>query len=217
MVRMGKYLSLLLILLVLSLTIISSTAKVWGPPDIHSSGGGGTDIVYISIQNGSEITNPVHLIVCVRTLLIPYCYSSVGEIGYSIDGDYIHNMVDVINQTIIYENGSDDATVWAHVTLPVLTETSHNVTVYFGRQHARYDVLAYKTVDFSIISPSPTLTPSLTVTPAPSLPNNGPTSPSNINSELTITLAWIIIGILVISVISLLLYVRHLKRSKSKN
>jgi hypothetical protein len=57
------------------------------------------------------------------------------------------------------------------------------------------------------------------VTPAPtdSLPNNGPTSPPNTNSELTITLTWIIIGILVISIISLLLYVRHLKRSKSKN
>jgi len=49
------------------------------------------------------------------------------------------------------------------------------------------------------------------------LPNMGPTSPPNTNSDLTITLTWIIIGMLVISVISLLLYVRHLKRSTIKN
>jgi len=53
---------------------------------------------------------------------------------------------------------------------------------------------------------------SVTPTPTESLPNMGPTSPPNTNSDLTVTLAWIIIGILVISVISLLLYVRHLKK-----
>jgi parallel beta-helix repeat protein len=63
-------------------------------------------------------------------------------------------------------------------------------------------------------TPAPTPTPSPIVTPTPtdSLPNNGPTSPPNTNSDLTVTLTWVIIGILV-SVISLLLYVRYLKRS----
>lgn len=56
---------------------------------------------------------------------------------------------------------------------------------------------------------------SASVAPAPtdSLPNMSPTFPSNANSDWTLTLTWIIIGVLVVSVISLLLYVRHLKRS----
>jgi len=54
-------------------------------------------------------------------------------------------------------------------------------------------------------------------TPTDSLPNMSPTSSPNANSELTLTLTWVIIGVFVVSVISLLLYVRHLKRRLPKN
>jgi hypothetical protein len=56
-----------------------------------------------------------------------------------------------------------------------------------------------------------------TPNPSSTLPNMGPTSPPNTNSDLTVTLTFIIIGILVITVVSLLLYVRHLKKYMSKN
>ena len=46
------------------------------------------------------------------------------------------------------------------------------------------------------------------------LPNVGPTSPPNSNSDLNVTLILIIIGILVITVISLVLYIRHLRAGK---
>jgi hypothetical protein len=51
------------------------------------------------------------------------------------------------------------------------------------------------------------------MTPTESLPNDGPTSPPNSNSDLTMTLTWIMIGVLVISVISLLLYIKYLKKT----
>jgi hypothetical protein len=58
---------------------------------------------------------------------------------------------------------------------------------------------------------APTPTPSVTSpTPTDSLPNDGPTSPPNTTSDLTLT--WVIIGVLVISAVSLLLYVKHLRK-----
>jgi len=59
----------------------------------------------------------------------------------------------------------------------------------------------------TIYSPFPSTTP--TTSPA--------TSPSVPEFPMTITLTWIIVGVLVVSVISLLLYVRHLKRSNYKS
>jgi hypothetical protein len=163
--RPGKSLSLFVMLVILVPLLMSQPVQALGPPDILSAGGGGTSIAYISIKNGSETNNPVNLTVCAKTLLIPYCYSSVGDIGYSIDGGNIYNMTDFINQTITREEGSDDATVWAHVTLPKFTEGSHTITVYFGRQHAtRYDVLAYESVNFTIS------TEVNEITPIPSVP-----------------------------------------------
>ena len=74
-----------------------------------------------------------------------------------------------------------------------------------------------QTLTISANNSSPTSSPTVTPAPTDSLPNMSPTSSPNPNSDLTLALTWIIVGILVISVISLLLYVRHLKRSKSKN
>lgn len=90
----------------------------------------------------------------------------------------------------------------------------------YGKSPAHY----YEAVAFdetSGWSPTQTITIQATSTVTPtqtdSLPNMGSSSPPNTNSELTIALTWVIIGILVISVISLLLYVKHLKRSISSS
>lgn len=56
-----------------------------------------------------------------------------------------------------------------------------------------------------------------TPNPSSTLPSMGPTSPPKTNSDLTVTVTLIIIGILVIIVISLLFYVMRLKRRTVKN
>jgi hypothetical protein len=57
--------------------------------------------------------------------------------------------------------------------------------------------------------------PTVTLTPTATLPNMGPTSPPHSNSDLTITYALVAAAIIVISVTSLLLYIRHLKKTKA--
>jgi hypothetical protein len=53
--------------------------------------------------------------------------------------------------------------------------------------------------------------------PPPTLPNINPTSSPNPNTDIAVTLVLIAIAVIVIFVISFLLYVRHLKRSTTKN
>lgn len=75
----------------------------------------------------------------------------------------------------------------------------------FDGQKSNWSNTKTVTIPASSSSVTPTSSPTFTLTPSS-------TSPLNTNSELTTTLTWLIIGVLVISVISLLLYVRHLKR-----
>jgi hypothetical protein len=135
-----------------------------GPVEIHSSGGGGHSVLIFAPQNNSFIDNPVQLVFCVRALLLPYCYSSVGNIGYSLDNGVINSVNDFLNQTIVHQADSDDATVWVNMTLPALSEGPHTITVYWGwyfvGSNQRYEVSAYQTVVFNIgssFNPSPTV------------------------------------------------------------
>ena len=127
-----------------------------GPVEIHSSGGGGHSVQILVPQNNSFIDNPVQLVFCVRALLLPYCYSSVGNIGYSLDNGVIYSVNDFVNQTIVHQADSDDATVWVNMTIPALSESSHTITVYWGWYFAgsnqRYEVSAYQTAVFTIDS-----------------------------------------------------------------
>ncbi len=62
------------------------------------------------------------------------------------------------------------------------------------------------------------ITSNSTLYPSSTLPNMGPiASPISNNADLTLTSTLIIIAIFVVTVISLLLYVRHLKRNTPKN
>jgi len=86
-----------------------------------------------------------------------------------LDNSPIYSVIDFINQTIVKGWDVDDATVWANLTLPDLTEGSHTITVYFGWQfegvNQRYDVVAYSIVDFMISYASDT-----TLEPTPTVP-----------------------------------------------
>ena len=56
-----------------------------------------------------------------------------------------------------------------------------------------------------------------TPNPSSTLPNMGPTSPPDSNIDLPLTLALIAFGIAIVTIIALLLYVRHLKRRVPKS
>ncbi len=139
-----------------------------GPLEIRSAGDGGTNVEILNIQNESSVVNPVQILFRVNALLLPYCYSSVGNIGYSVDDGTIHAIYDFINETIIH-NAADEATVWVNVTLPSLADGAHTLTVYWGWYfegiNQRYEVSAYSTVNFSVNSKTPSLTPSTTNEP----------------------------------------------------
>jgi len=139
-----------------------------GPLEIRSAGDGGTNVEILNIKNQSSVVNPVQILFRVNALLLPYCYSSVGNIGYSVDGGTIHAVYDFINETIIH-NAADEATVWVNVTLPSLVQGAHTLTIYWGWYfegiNQRYEVSAYSTVNFSVNSKAPSLTPSITKEP----------------------------------------------------
>ena len=132
-----------------------------GPLVIRSAGDGGTNVNIVTIQDNSSLCNPVQLTFRVQASLIPYCYSSIGDIGYSMDDGPVYRVDKFINQTIV-QGISDVATVWASVNLPSLSEGSHKVTVYWGwyfENNQRYEVSAYSTANFTVISPSPPPSP----------------------------------------------------------
>lgn len=171
MARMGKYFLLFLVLLLSSHAIMPLTVRAQamnrqtlGPLEVRSAGNNGTYVRIVSLQNQSTLTNPIQLVFCVKATLLPFCYTQVGNIGYSLDNGVIYSVNNFINQTIV-QGVADDATVWANVTLPSLSEGSHSVTVYFGWQFdeglERYEVTAYTTANFTVTdssSSSPTTT-----------------------------------------------------------
>jgi len=176
-----------------------------GPLEIRSAGDGGTNVGILNIQNQSSLVNPVQILFRVNALLLPYCYSSVGNIGYSVDGATIHAVYDFINETIIH-NAGDEATVWANVTLPFLSEGSHTVTVYWGWYfegvNQRYEVSAYSHVNFLVtpVSPTPTISPTANPTQTP--------ANSSTFSESLVPIAIVFI-IVVTIVIALVLKKKH--------
>jgi hypothetical protein len=182
-----------------------------GPLEIRSAGDSGTNVKIVSIQDNSSLQNPVQVIFRVQASLIPYCYSSIGNIGYSIDNGPVYILNNFVNQTIIQTGVEDQLTVWANVNLPSLSEGYHNVTVYYGRYfegiNQRYSVSAYSTVNFSVITISPT--PAPTSTSTPDLPRN----PPHIDPIVYLIPVSIIAAIVVLSV---LLYRRHRKTANLK-
>lgn len=178
-----------------------------GPLEIRSAGDGGTNIVIIAIQNQSTLVNPVQLLFRVNALLLPFCYSSVGNIGYSVDGSTINAVYDLINETIIH-NAADEATVWANVALPKLSEGSHTVTVYWGwyfdGTNQRYEVSAYTTVNFLVYSKFPTFAPSPTI--------NSTEVQSIFDIEYLLP-----IGFVIVIVIAFVLALICLRRNRKKN
>ena len=64
---------------------VANAQTTLGP--IVSMQNNGGNIRIVSIQNQSSLGNPIKLVFCVEAYLLAYCYSRVGDIGYSLDGD----------------------------------------------------------------------------------------------------------------------------------
>ena len=206
MERTPKTLSLILtITIAISLLFMPFTSgeiisnQTLGPLVIRSAGDGGTNVNIVTIQDNSSLCNPVELTFRVQASLIPYCYSSIGDIGYSMDDGPVYRVDKFINQTIV-QGISDIATVWASVNLPSLSEGSHKVTVYWGWYfegiNQRYDVSAYSTANFTVISPSPPPSPSLTPTPSPeATPANAVIIDPNFSFYLGLSLLIVVVAV----------------------
>jgi len=183
MVRMGKYLTIFLVVMLTasSLSIgesanaqIAETAEplqarsFLGPVHIRSSGDSGTNVRIIMPQNQTSVNGPVEVLFCINIALLPYSSPPYGDIGYSIDNTEVFGIVtdDLINQTITHGANADEATIWAKLTLSNISG-NHNLIIYVGAQFEgtpenpqlqRYEVWAYSTVNFSATSvPSPTV------------------------------------------------------------
>ena len=218
MARLGKYLSLYLApILVISSLLIIEAAKAESERV--------TTTCVMFVDNIVE-WQPVKAIIQMYpatptgegyTQLIVYLVSpnGVGESGP--------------NGPWVYTNISTDPNGRATVTFDVPTYSgSWQVVVDFGSHYyADYSMLylagTWKTVFTVYPAKTPTPSPTTLVTPSPAittpsstLPNIGPTSPPNSNFDLTVTLALVVVAILVIAVLSLLVYVRHLKRNLPK-
>jgi hypothetical protein len=137
-----------------------------GPVEIISKGDGSNHIEIVSPNNNTATSNPVYLVFSATASLIPYCYSYPGNVGYSLDGGPIYSVNDFVNKTIAYQAGSDIATMWVNLTLPLLLEGSHNVVAYWGWYWAgvnqRYEVWSYAAANFTVADstvsvPTPTV------------------------------------------------------------
>jgi endonuclease YncB( thermonuclease family) len=152
----------------------------------------------------------------------------IGESGYQQAKDFVINLVhgktvylDIDNLTTTDQYGrfvsvvyfDYNSTHYKNLNKALLDSKLAVEDDYPNNEFnpANWNLFESKTI--TTPNPSTNVPPTTNMSPTPteSFPNMGPTSPPSINSDLTVTLTWIV-GILMISVISLLLYVRHLKK-----
>ena len=198
----------ILIMVVSSLSLLlvkpanAQMVRTLGPVQIRSSGDSGTNVWIVMPQNKTSVNNPVEVLFCVNVALLPYSSPPFADIGYSIDNSEVYSVNDLINQTIIHGANADEATVWAKVTLSNISKGNHNLIIYVGSQFEgvpenpqlqRYEVWAYSTVNFSVISK--------TTTPAPTVPE----------------MSWLVIVPLLLALFFVAVIVRHRKLISQKN
>jgi len=158
------------------LTIEPVNAQVPTPPDVPTLGpiiicDQGNYLNLSSPQNRNYLNTPIQL---TFTITISTLLGQFGNVGYSIDG----GIVTSIRNLLITETRPDPQsgewyyyteTAHANLDLPQLTDSVHNVTVYYGWQYLgvpqnpslqRFEVYAYQTVNFTVGAPQPTPSPS---------------------------------------------------------
>lgn len=124
-----------------------------------------------------------------------YTIVSFSLDNYPFDG--------INHHTGISKSGPIDMQVMALIGIEVPTDQQGGKVYRFDGVTSDWSITQTLTISDESVSPSPT----------ESLPNDGPTSLPNSNFDLTLTLALIAVAISIVVVISLLFYVRHLKKN----
>ena len=158
----------------------------------HSSNGDWTDIYHAwdtgyGVPSNSEYTN--------------LFFSIEGQMGVGV---LAGTQIDIRVQAMIGEIGRE-YNPNATSQLDMYPYTFHGETS---------DWSITKTINIPANVP---ITSDSTPNPSSTLPNMGPTAPPDSNIDLPLTLALIAFGIAIVTIIALLLYVRHLKRRVPKS
>jgi len=142
------------------------------------------------------------------------------EVGYQEAKDYVAGLVE---GKTVYLDIDDKYTIDTTGTRIVgLIYVNYNSTHYMNLNKALLQN-HYATVwdhDNEFDPANWNLFESKTITtpnPSSTLPNMGPTSPPDSNIDLPLTLALVVFGVAIVTIIALLLYVRHLKRRVPKS
>ena len=156
---MKKALSIVLLtLILLSISLAKAQPQ---PPDVSTLGpeliiigDKGCNVKIISPVNQANYSGEIKLTIIVEAVGL---LGQFGNVGYSVDGGTIYsirNMAKSVDETGYPEKYWYKTTATASLSLPILTDGFHTITVYYGWQYQYLspylEVHAYSTVDFSI-------------------------------------------------------------------
>jgi hypothetical protein len=169
---MRKRVLLLLFIVCLLATLIEARAQdtasqstnplILFPAPPYSSN---NDLYFVRIlspsPNGGNYSNPIQLVFLVRAT---GAFGEFDDVGYSLDGSAIYNVTNFDKKIEDNINTPDwydvRITAFASISLPQVSEGTHNVTVYYGNEElARVNpnvegflVIAYASANFTVVS-----------------------------------------------------------------
>ena len=142
------------------------------------------------------------------------------QVGYQEAKDYVAGLVE--GKTVYLDIDDKYTTDTSGNRLVAVIYVSYNSTHYLNLNKAllqnHYATIwdhdnEFNPANWNLFESKTITTPN----PSSTLPNMGPTSPPDSNIDLPLTLALIAFGIAIVTIIALLLYVRHLKRRVPKS
>jgi hypothetical protein len=135
------------------------------PPNVDTLGPvhllpstGAQIVTILSPVNSGNYSNQVQLIFVVEATGL---LGQFGNVGVSIDGGVINSVTSFVEKSVVQSDADEPhwlrTTVLASMRLPILSEGTHNATVYYGWQYVapspqRYEVSAIATVIFMVVS-----------------------------------------------------------------
>ena len=156
----------LLIVLIAEAQAELSNDDTLGPPVFYNQYASTSVISILSPKNSSNCINSIQLIF---TVAADGFFGQFGHVGVSVDGGVINSVTNFISKSkkeLDYPQYWYRTTAKANVMLPILSEGTHNATVYYGWQYQgipenpsleRYEVSAQSTVQFNIDESPPTI------------------------------------------------------------
>jgi hypothetical protein len=198
-------------------------------PVIFCSAGDSMNFVKITAPvNQTVYANPVQLTFATQMMTM---FGHSYNVGYSLDDNKV-NSTGALSSSYTNE-GTGASYVYetaraGSLSLPILSEGSHIVTVYAGYQYLgdinprseRFEVYAYSTVEFAVGNPessSPTPTQTLSPSPLPTFSSKPTVILSQVSSDYLSNQTYLIAiaGVIVIVIVALALLVYFKKRKST--